>query len=172
MCETWFELDSVDIECISLILVFVGFVVGTWVAIVQIRQRRRVTARRATLEFIVTHEIHNSEWIECCEAFKAWKSRGYNTNRIVDPQSHDDRSIAVRVLTVLNHFESVAVGINNQIIDEALYKGWYRSTYIEYWQASEQLVKDLRLHHKSEVLYDRFENTANRWLQEASSSGR
>ena len=57
----------------------------------------------------------------------------------------------------------IAVGIEHRIIDSQLYKEWFRGSYVDYWQAAQPLVRELRLVHKSARLFVKFEKLARAW---------
>lgn len=120
-----------DKGTVSQVLQLVGIVLAALAVLWQLHRRRVLAARRATLEFISTFEVHSSEWNKCAAAFKRWTDKR-DCKLIIDPKSNAERRDAVRVLEVLNHFEIVAVGIEHKIIDSKLYKEWLRSTYVAY----------------------------------------
>ena len=63
---------------------------------------------------------------------------------------------------VPQHFECVAVAIRHDIIDEALYKEWFRGAYIRAWDDAHSFVIDLRQRKGKEnpKLFVQFEELA------------
>ena len=91
--------------------------------------------------------------------------------RRVEPQSDEERQDRLEILSLLGHFEAVAVGIKRGIVDEAIYKGWQKSGYIRAWNHAHQFIRDLREKKATPSLYEHFEELAERWAGEDSEQG-
>lgn len=98
-------LRLVDVAA-AIAAIFVAIVVGVY----GFTHRRKVTAQRATLEFITQYEVHNQEWLELLVFFNSMTSPD-RMQRIVTPENDDQRRDAVKLITVLNHYEIVAIAI-------------------------------------------------------------
>ncbi len=153
-------LRLVDVAA-AIAAIFVAVVVGVY----GFTHRRKVTAQRATLEFIAQYEVHNQEWLELLVFFNSMTSPD-RMQRIVTPENDDQRRDAVRLITVLNHYEIVAIAIEHQSIDEDIYKEWFRFPYVQFWEKAEPTVIEWRRQKNSPRAFVRFEHLAKRWKKE------
>lgn len=67
------------------------------------------------------------------------------------------------ILAVFNRYETFAIGINEDAIDEALYKRWWKSTLISDWHAARDAVEKLRQSQGMPNLFIEFERLAQAW---------
>lgn len=106
----------------------------------------------------------------CMEARKARLS-GTTVERTKEEQAKLDaaqQSIS-HVRSILNDRELVAIGIRERTYDDAIYRRWWFSTYIQEWQKAQAFV--LRLRNDEHVAakgasYSEMEALANRWRSE------
>ena len=152
--------DSVSV--LALVVSVIAIVVSVALAGWRLWSNRTVVARRATLDFVTESEIHSSEWILCAVAFKRWKTDGH-IEQVIQPVTDGQRTEAIRILTLLNHFEFVAIAIERKIIDSETYRDWYGDAYVTYWQQATDLVRALREARGSNTLFSHFEQLARNW---------
>lgn len=69
------------------------------------------------------------------------------------------------IVTVLNEFELISIGIQRGIIDPELYRRWNHSNVQLYWKNAQQFVVALRSRVDRPSLYHEFEELA-RWMNQ------
>lgn len=154
-------------------------VAGIVIALYELKQQRKLTAkslkhqhklaaRRATLDFISKFEVHNRQWIELREKFALL--RGQNQLAEIANPRDEDRGETIRIATFLNHFELVAVAIKHGILDEEIYKDWFRSAYIRAWEDAHSFVIELRRTKDEDKLFAEFEKLAIEWKTNPSNA--
>ncbi len=69
------------------------------------------------------------------------------------------------VQTYLNHFELVAIAVEEGIISERLYRKWIRRDYVTIWKEAQPFVSHMRKKRNDhdEVYYAKFKELADRW---------
>lgn len=150
------------LEFAGHMIALLAVMVATGMAVYQLWVHRKTAARRATLDFITNFEVHNTQWAVLRTKFRTLKAANrllslVNSNRSVDNQDRID------VVTYLNHYELVAVAIKNNIIDEELYKEWFRTPYVRAWMDARSLVYKMREERENPELFIQFEQLANKW---------
>lgn len=63
----------------------------------------------------------------------------------------------------LNHFEIIAIGIDNKILDEKFYKNWMKNNFIATWKNSEELIRKWREEGNYDKYFNRLEHYAEKW---------
>ena len=142
----------------SLALLALG--VTIYLAYRQIKKQRSIAADRATLNFIATHEIHNADWHKIEGVFHDWMREGEPRpwKDLLDAERDRTRKDAVFVYSYLNHFELVAIAIDEGIVSERLYAKWHRTSYVGIWNLAKEFVGELRERRKNPALFVNFEN--------------
>lgn len=74
--------------------------------------------------------------------------------------------------TFLNYFELLCISIEHNVLDEWLCKEYTRSILLMRWKAAEPLVKRIRDVHGNALIYEYFEEVANRWQRAPLKDGR
>ena len=97
----------------------------------QMRRHRHIAALRATIDLIVHQEIHNPEWSRLVVTAEGVMANERRWDLLFDEDAGDPlaQEKLAAVLTVLNHYEVVAVAIAAGAIDEKLYKRWQTTGY-------------------------------------------
>ena len=150
----------------SLALLALG--VTIYLAYRQIKKQRSIAADRATLNFIATHEIHNADWHKIEGVFHDWMREGEPRpwKDLLDAERDRTRKDAVFVYSYLNHFELVAIAIDEGIVSERLYAKWHRTSYVGIWNLAKEFVGELRERRKNPALFVNFEKLADAWALE------
>ncbi len=73
------------------------------------------------------------------------------------------RDDAQFVFTYLNHFEIVALGIEQNIIDKEMYDDWLGTYVVQSWNASASVVGALRRIKRSDALFEKWQGLAQDW---------
>jgi Domain of unknown function (DUF4760) len=84
---------------------------------------------------------------------------------IGDQLTYLDSSPELRanLMDVLNHFEALAIGIANRIVDDEIAKDFFCSMALQYWHHSEAYIRNRRAEQNNTRLFDNFEALFERW---------
>ena len=129
------------------------------------RERVRL---RATLD-IVLHSQHNQTYLDKRQIFIKIRDQDGGIAKYTSvANSNDDECAAIR--EVLNFYELIAIGIDIGIVDEEMYKRYYRMTVISDWEACESFILQLRRNEQKRrgmqeepPFYVEFEKLAKSW---------
>ena len=125
---------------------------------------RRISAKRATLEFAARAELGNPAWlagrIRFGELTNGW------TNSLAKPQNQVAEDVP-KIVLYLNHCELVAVAIHQKAMDEAMYKLCGRTAYLQTWKLAKGYIKERRRTPGHETLYENFGRLAEKWERES-----
>lgn len=124
--------------------------------------QRRIASRRATLDFIAKLEIDNPEWARLRSRFAELRD-GNRLLSIIASETEKDPTAVIEVASFLNHFELVAVAIKHHIINEDLYKEWFKTSYLRTWHDSEAFIVAMRKEKDHPALFQEFESLAKEW---------
>jgi hypothetical protein len=69
------------------------------------------------------------------------------------------------VTLILNHYEQIAIGIREGILDEPILRRCFQTGFVRDWESSAELVSRIRRDHRSS-LFTEFEELASRWCSE------
>ena len=75
-----------------------------------------------------------------------------------------------KVIAFLNHYELVAIGIDQGILDEELYRDYLRGTVVRHWFAARAFVLHLRADtpdSNAPQAFEKFEALALKWATNA-----
>ena len=73
------------------------------------------------------------------------------------------------IATIINKYEMLAIGIEEESLCEDIYKKWLKSTLISDWRELSTFVGELRRKNNNYHLYERFENLATKWRLEPTT---
>lgn len=111
-------------------LVFISAVI----AFFAMRNTRSVARQRATLDLI--------EKMESVEHYRDINATFSNLRRTIgfahlsNPQSDEDKIARRCVTDYLNHYEMVAIGFQQGILDAAFYRAWMEGAFVRDWNAA------------------------------------
>lgn len=74
----------------------------------------------------------------------------------------------ITLLTIMNDYENIALGIKHGILDERYLFQWMRATLIYDWQTLGPLVQEYRRSAKNRQIYIEFEGLASAWERNVS----
>lgn len=69
------------------------------------------------------------------------------------------------ILSIINNYEFIALGIREGALDESIYKRAVYSQVLRDWRAMKAFIMELRRQNKIETLFQEFELLAKRWEQ-------
>ena len=131
--------------------------------------QRAIWAKRAALDFALTYEIHDQEWVKSrgeairfleslprdrCEGLaKRWSDKTLTQSEIAK---------LTDVFVWLNHMEMVAIGVLNRSLHESSYLNWFGHDDLpRRWSTASPLVDELRKTSRGgSDLYENFEKLA------------
>lgn len=145
--------------------------VSTIVAVIALVNTRRLARRKATLDLIEKGES-TDHYRELNKTFSGLRrGKGFAHLSKPAPTDEDDRS---RVNDYLNHYELVAVGIFQRILDEKFYRSWMRAPFVRDWNAAVDFVQRERWRRETdgtwtynEKIFCNYQKMARRWSKEA-----
>ena len=143
-------------------LAIVAAAVGGWFA------QKRIAQARATVDFIARTEVRSANWQAEIRRFAEITDRKKHPDALMallDPQTDQHFQDRLLVSAVLNHFEMVAVAIENGAFSEKIYKDWRRTPYVDAWAKAAPYITARRDRKKQPTAYEHFEELAKKWAQ-------
>jgi hypothetical protein len=126
-----------------------------------IRATREMACKRATLDLIQNREL-DGDYIEAKYKFNKLRDEDGGLTKWADKAKRNEPEVAA-IRTILNGHELVAIGIKEKIIDEELYRRWFRSSLLKDWRKSKAFIEHLRETEEVPRLFIEFEWLADRW---------
>ncbi|MDC4632981.1 DUF4760 domain-containing protein [Acinetobacter baumannii] len=75
----------------------------------------------------------------------------------------EEAKVRMHLLKVLNRYEFYAIGINQKLLDEEMFKRMYCSTMLKFWAICSPAVSQLRETAKKDTIFKEFELLVTRW---------
>lgn len=130
-----------------------------------IRANRDMARKRATLDMIERSES-NAFYLSIYAAFRDVITSADGFAEITTSQLPAIMEQRRKVIAFLNHYELVAIGIEQGILDEELYRMFLRGTLVRHWDSAEAFVNHLRADtpdSNAPVAFEKFEALARSW---------
>lgn len=139
-----------------------AIVVSAIIALVTIIVVRRMTRKRATLDLM--HRLENEE-LHQNRRLEFQKLRDNKDKQLSQWASgeHDNSKEQLQIKRICNQYEMIAVGIFEGILDEKLYRRWFRSQLLLDWAACKGFIVEFRQRKKIYSIYAEFEALAEEW---------
>lgn len=137
-------------------MVLIAAILGALVAGWGVLSQRFITSRRTTIE-VVQRSLSDRDLIRARKAFINLARQPSGLGKWANPR-YQGSNQAQDILTILNEYELIAIGIQSGIIDMGLYKKWSMSTAIADWQHAAPFVHALRSQHSRPNLFIEFED--------------
>lgn len=70
---------------------------------------------------------------------------------------------------MLNHYEILAIGVREGIIDEPIYRRWFQTGFVRDWEAASDLISRLRKDpdvYNRQAVFIELEELGSRWRSE------
>lgn len=134
----------------------------------------RVSIRRATIDFISTHEMGNPEWNKATRLFVRITARDDAAQYLIallTPKTPEQLEERYLIAFILNYYEGVAVAIKHKAISADIYKDWNGSGYVDTWNQVEPYVTARRQMGNRSTAHSHFEDLAKKWKQEGIEPG-
>lgn len=144
--------------------------VASIIAIVALRNTRSVARQKATLDLIEKRESTEHYRDLSRTFFELQKGPGFM--HLVAP-SEADRPTRKKVFDYLNHYEIIAIGLRQNILDEKIYRAWMEGAFVRDWNAAADFIQRERWKcdehgqwHYRDSIYENYEHVARRWSPE------
>ncbi|MCP4327556.1 MAG: DUF4760 domain-containing protein [Alphaproteobacteria bacterium] len=135
--------------------------VAACAAIGSIREQRKIAKKRATLDLLSRKEW-DSDYIEARKVFLGLRDEDPGLVEWAKPE-HRKTPQVTNIKNTLNDYELIAIGIKENILDEELYKRWFRSSFLKDWHKSRDFIVTLRERDGVPTLFCEFEWLAKKW---------
>lgn len=137
-----------------------------------IRNARDLARNKATLDLIEKKE--STEHYRAINDIFSTLRLGKGFTHLNDPQTDPERKERQAVIDYLNHYEMVAIGIRDELLDAQLYRAWMEGAFVRDWNAAAQWVqrerwkyeKDRGWTYRASILQN-YQDAACQWSQEA-----
>jgi hypothetical protein len=147
-------------------------VVSASIAFLGVRNARAVARQKATLDLI--------EKVESTEHYRTRTSnftaikRGKRFGDLVAPVTDADKAARLLLIDYLNHYELIALGIRNNILDAAIYREWMGSAFVGDWNDAADWIQRQRWKRGQDGrwqydprAYRNYQHVAQLWSTEA-----
>ncbi|MCA8834800.1 MAG: DUF4760 domain-containing protein [Proteobacteria bacterium] len=122
--------------------------------------QQKIAKRRATLDTILRQQS-DTVLLEQGKIFTALRNSD-NIAQYALPENASSPS-ALSIMAALNLSEFIAIGISEKIIDERIYKRYYRTEYVDDWIGCKPFVEELRRQSGNLTYYCEIEALAKKW---------
>lgn len=117
--------------------------------------------------------LANREWdrdyLKAKAEFNKLKTSKTSLNLWASPE-HATSPQANNIRNILNDYELTAIGIREGILDEELYRRWFKTSFLRDFDMVESYISEVRKKAGTSKIYAEFEWLANRWKEEKQPS--
>lgn len=159
---------------VPLLAAVVSGLTAFWVSNRTIRANQDIARKRATLDLIERSES-TEFYLSIYAAFREVLATGAGFDEIKNPEMPAMKEQRRKVIAFLNHYELVAIGIEQGILDEDLYRDFMRGTVVRHWLRAQGFVQHLRADtpdSRAPKAFEKFENLALKWETSAEAKRR
>lgn len=128
-------------------------------------RQRDIAKSRATLDVILKSES-DEHYTRIYKTFTSERKRKGGLAVLLDGTTESDKKCLNEVLDFINHYELIAVSISKGILDEQFYKHWMRTSYVEHYEDSREMINAIRQKQEKDTYFEYFEALADRWRAE------
>ncbi|MEO1641561.1 MAG: DUF4760 domain-containing protein [Pseudomonadota bacterium] len=139
-----------------------------------IRANQAIARKRATLDLIERSESTDF-YLSVYSTFREVLTSEGGFDAITDPKVPILQEQRRKVIAFLNTYELIAIGIEDGILDEELYKKYMRGTVVRHWYGAKPFVEHLRRStndSKAPKAFVEFEGLATKWETAAERTDR
>ncbi|MEL6792629.1 MAG: DUF4760 domain-containing protein [Pseudomonadota bacterium] len=116
---------------------------AAYLSVQAIRANRDIARKKASLDLIVQAEA--TEYFQTLRrAFHSIRNDEAGFEQIFAPTNPEILKQRQAVLSYLNHYELIAMGISDGTLDESVYRNYMRSILVRDWFAAEPFVRHIR----------------------------
>ncbi len=170
------ESPSTTADCIGILYyitpalitggaIIASAVLGALVAIFSIGHQRAIARKRATLDLIL--RCDESDFQGLIDDYCKIRDNPYGLEKYAQSTEMlspgDLKSVGV-IDRYLNHYEIVAVGISQEILDKKTYELWMRSAFVNDWNCACGYISKVRKQSpRNAKNYVEYETLAREW---------
>ncbi|MEM0930469.1 MAG: DUF4760 domain-containing protein [Pseudomonadota bacterium] len=123
--------------------------------------QRAIARRQATIDFLEKRKW-DSDYIAARQDFIILRDDADRTMSYWAREAQADRPERSTIRNILNDYELMAIGIQQDIFDEKIYQAYWRGTLITDWKKTRAFIEDVREIANAEV-YKSFQDLAEAW---------
>lgn len=149
----------------SVVAILLSALIAGSIALKNIKEQRGIARRRATLDL-----ISNREW----DGDYIHARKEFNKLKVAQPtlefwagNDHKDSPQLNVIRAILNDYELIAIGMKEGILDEPLYKLWFKSSLVNDYKKAAKAIDAIRERTGVPTIYIEFERLAKRWQGES-----
>lgn len=147
----------------SPLAILLSATIGGSIAWSAVNANRETARKRATLDVILKSE--SDDYFERIYiVFLSEKNRSSGLEVLLLAESDGEKKAKTEVDNFLNHYELIAISINQNILDEDFYKQWMKSTYIKHFKEAKAYIDGTRKGNLK--AYICFQELAEKWDKE------
>lgn len=124
---------------LQALAILIGFLASIIAAIIARYANINISKKKSTIDLIVKE--NSADYIAERKSYIALRDKGDLLKYVNDINFHRERTT---ILTVLNYYEAICVGIKNDCFCEKTFKDWKRSTLVSDWIDLAPFVASLR----------------------------
>lgn len=150
---------------VPLLAAIVSGITAFWVSNRTIRANQGIARKRATLDLIERSES-TEFYLSVYAAFREVLVSDAGFEQIKNPTMPAMMEQRRKVIAFLNHYELVAIGKEQGILDEDPYRDFMRGTVVRHWLRAEAFVGHLRADtpdSRAPRAFEKFEALALKW---------
>lgn len=157
---------------VSPLVILISAIAAGYLSIESIRANRDIARKKATLDLIertASTEYYQKSYV----AFRDIRTSDDGFEQIFNPSNNAMIKQRQMVISFLNHYEIISIGIEKNILDEGVYKDYMKSMVVRDWFESERFIKHLRTPTSdsgsgvdASAAFTNFEIMALRWAPE------
>ncbi|WP_425915976.1 DUF4760 domain-containing protein [Pseudomonas sp. GWSMS-1] len=129
-----------------------------------IEHNEKIARQRATIDLLMTQRADNTLTTAKKAVGSIHNTGGDFTSLAAANKTQDPER--GHILSIINNYEFIALGIREGALDENIYKRAVYSQVLRDWRAMKAFIMELRRQNKIETLFQEFEVLARRWEQE------
>ncbi|RLK56226.1 uncharacterized protein DUF4760 [Stenotrophomonas rhizophila] len=134
---------------------------GVVVAILSVLTSRKIAKRKQVADMLFASRGDDKLQVGCRVARDLHQAKNKNLRMMLDDPEHTKETN--EILYVLNHFETVSVGIKNDIYDEKMVKDAWCTMMCNTFEYSKPLVEAMRGKYGKPTIFQEYELLVARW---------
>ena len=146
--------------------------ISAFIAYRAILNTRSIARQKATLDFIEKSE--STELYRTASDTFSDLRRGEGFSLLHAPQDDETRARRRAVTDYLNHYEFIAIGILEDILDEKIYRAWMEGAFVRDWNAAAEFIQRERWKRRDDGTwyyyphhFEHYQCVAESWSKEA-----
>jgi hypothetical protein len=129
---------------VSPLVVAIGICATLTTALITIRTNRGIARVKTTLDMIEASESRE-HYQALYRTYRRFRMEPEFKAAVLAPRTEDDRAARFRCLDFLNHYELIAIGFKQGILDEQFYRTWMDYVVLRDYRLARELMLSARL---------------------------